>query len=232
VNEAGGDAFLDDFLAFQRRVAFFGYFNSLAQVLLKLTCPGVPDFYQGTELWDFSLVDPDNRRPVDYARRRDVLAEIRGRIERTGPDLAPLAAELLASMPDGRVKAYLIYRALTFRRAHEHLFARGSYLPLEAAGQNREHLCAFARSLGSKALIVAAPRLVARLTGGAERAPVGEEVWADTWLPLPPHLAGRAYRNLYTGEALAASIREGAAGLPLAAVLGRFPVALLECCET
>src|SRR5262249_58151956 len=97
---SGGEPFLDDLLSLQRRVAFFGYFNSLAQVLLKLTCPGVPDLYQGTELWDFSLVDPDNRRPVDYRHRREVLAELRGRLDGAGHDLTQLASELLANLSD------------------------------------------------------------------------------------------------------------------------------------
>src|SRR5262249_43826094 len=111
-----GDPFLTDLARLQGRVAYFGYFNALAQVLLKLTSPGVPDLYQGTELWDFSLVDPDNRRPVDYRRRRAVLGEHQARVERASADLAPLAAELLAAMPDGRVKAYVTYQALRFRR--------------------------------------------------------------------------------------------------------------------
>src|SRR5262249_14526090 len=86
--------------AARRRVAYFGYFNSLPQVLLKLTCPGVPALYQGTELWDFSLVDPDNRRPVDYRHRREVLAELRRRLDGAGHDLTQLASELLANLSD------------------------------------------------------------------------------------------------------------------------------------
>src|SRR5207249_999698 len=98
------DPFVSDLRAFARRVAHFGYFNSLAQLVLKLAAPGVPDFYQGTELWDFSLVDPDNRRPVDYALRRRLLAELKGRVEAAGSDLVPLPGELLGSIADGRVK--------------------------------------------------------------------------------------------------------------------------------
>src|SRR5262249_30913368 len=129
---SSGDPFLDELLAFQRRVAFFGYFNSLAQVLLKLTCPGVPDLYQGTELWDFSLVDPDNRRPIDYRTRREVLAELRHRIAGAGHDLTGLTDELLAGLPDGRIKLFLVHQTLSFRRAYPEVFARGEYLPLEA----------------------------------------------------------------------------------------------------
>ncbi len=222
--------FLTDFLALQRRVAFFGYFNSLGQVLLKLTCPGVPDFYQGTELWDFSLVDPDNRRPVDYGRRQDVLAELRGRIDRDGDDLRPLAAELLAAVHDGRIKLYLTYRALNFRREHPKLFAEGAYLPLEASGIKRDHVCAFARCVGEEAVLVVVPRLLVRLVGGEEQPPLGAAVWGQTRLLLPQQLAGRTYRNLFTGERIAAAVHDGPPELLLGAVLGRFPVALLECC--
>jgi (1->4)-alpha-D-glucan 1-alpha-D-glucosylmutase len=228
--ESGGEPFLDDLLPLQRRVAFFGYFNSLSQLLLKLTCPGVPDLYQGTELWDFSLVDPDNRRPVDYGRRRAVLAELEGRVARAGGDLTPLTDELLAHLPDGRIKTYLIYQALRFRRAHEELFAHGAYLPLEATGARRDHVCAFARVAGdtTAVAIVVVPRLVARLAGWTERPPLGAEVWGQTRLLLPAPLAGRSYENTLTGEVLAPESYQGTPGPSLASVLGRFPVALLR----
>src|SRR5204863_9525849 len=109
-------AFIEDLLGLQRKVAFHGYFNALAQVLLKCTCPGVPDFYQGTELWDFSLVDPDNRRPVDYGLRRRLLAELKEWVGRLGADLTPLTRELLGNVADGRIKLYLTWRALAHRR--------------------------------------------------------------------------------------------------------------------
>ncbi|HEY7423828.1 MAG TPA: malto-oligosyltrehalose synthase, partial [Gemmataceae bacterium] len=228
--DSADDPFLTDLLTFQRKVAFFGYFNSLAQVLLKLTCPGVPDFYQGSELWELSLVDPDNRRPVDYRRRRELLNDLQERIDAADGDLRPLAAELLANLPDGRIKLYLIYRALHFRRVHEQLFAHGAYVPLEAAGSKRDHVCAFVRSMDDKAVLVAVPRLVVHLAGGVEQPPMGAEVWETTRLLLPPALAGRRWRNLFTGEMLAAEDQDGASGLPLAAALGTFPLALLEGC--
>jgi (1->4)-alpha-D-glucan 1-alpha-D-glucosylmutase len=197
-------------------------------VLLKLTCPGVPDLYQGTELWDFSLVDPDNRRPVDYRRRRDLLANLRRRVDQAAPDLTALARELVRTISDGTIKLYLIHRTLTCRRSREGLFVRGSYLPLKTAGTRREHVCAFARSLDGQAVVVVVPRLVARLTEGALRPPLGPAVWQDTHLRLPQRLAGRTFRNLYTGEVLRADEGKGVPGLPLGKVLGQFPVALLE----
>jgi (1->4)-alpha-D-glucan 1-alpha-D-glucosylmutase len=223
--DSADDPFLADLLTLQRPVAFFGYFNSMAQVLLKLTCPGVPDLYQGTELWDFSLVDPDNRRPVDYRRRREALADLQSRIGQERDDRTALADELLANVADGRIKAYLIYQTLRFRRAHEGLFTQADYVPLEAVGARRDHVCAFARTTADKALLVIVPRLVVRLVGRVEQPPLGHAVWGKSRLLLPSSLAGRSYHNIFTGEVLAADTREG--GPSLGTVLGRFPVALL-----
>jgi (1->4)-alpha-D-glucan 1-alpha-D-glucosylmutase len=209
-------------------VAFFGYFNSLAQLLLKLTSPGVPDLYQGGELWDFSLVDPDNCRPVDFDRGRDVLAQLQERITQGSEGLAPLVNELGGNIEDGRIKAYLIYQTLSFRRARPDVFAEGSYLPLEAVGARRDHVCAFARTAGDESILVIVPRLVVRLTDGAERPPLGSEVWGKTRLLLPPHLAGRSYRNLFTGEELTSDDYQDTPDPLLATILGLFPVALLQ----
>jgi (1->4)-alpha-D-glucan 1-alpha-D-glucosylmutase len=224
------EPFLQDLLAFQRKLAFFGYFNSLAQVLLKLSCPGVPDFYQGSEMWNLSLVDPDNRGPVDYRHRREMLIDLQRRIDALGSDLRPLAIELLAIVPDGRIKLYLIYQALHFRRAHERLFADGAYLPLDASGPKRDHACAFVRSLEEEAVLVVVPRLVVRLANAIEQAPMGAEVWQTTRLLLPTGLSNCSFRNIFTGEVLTADNHNGTSGLRLSAVLGAFPVALLECC--
>jgi (1->4)-alpha-D-glucan 1-alpha-D-glucosylmutase len=229
--DSADDPFLKDLLAVQRAVAFFGYFNSLAQVLLKLTSPGVPDFYQGSELWDLSLVDPDNRRPVNYRRRGELLSDLERRLGEAGEDLRSLAAELLANRTEGHAKLYLIYRVLHFRRDHEELFTHGTYLPLEATGPKRDHVCAFARSIAGENIVVAIPRLVVRLVGGTEQLPMGQEVWGTTRLLLPLPLAARSYRNLFTGEVLADDSQDGVSGLLLASVLGAFPVALLRCCE-
>jgi (1->4)-alpha-D-glucan 1-alpha-D-glucosylmutase len=224
--DEGNDQFLNDLGILQKRVAFFGRFNSLSQVLLKLTSPGVPDLYQGTELWDFSLVDPDNRRPIDYQRRREVLADLQQRITQCGDDLASLASEMVDDATDGRIKAYVIYQTLCFRRAHEELFGRGDYLPIEATGPSRDHVCAFARSCGDEVALVVVPRLVVRLTGGVERPPLGPEVWGSTGLLLPPHLTGRSFRNVFTGELLAPNGKASPHILPVGQALARFPVAL------
>lgn len=211
-------AFLAAFLPLQRRVAFFGHLNSLSQTLLKLTCPGVPDTYRGTELWDFSLVDPDNRRPVDYARCQAALQELKRCLEAPGCDRAAVAEELLTNAADGRVKMFVVHTTLNFRREHGAMFSQGEYIPLYAAGDKAEHLIAFARRMGGDEIIVLAPRLYVRLTNGEERPPLGEDVWGSTRLTLSQ---GR-YHDLFTGQNY--EVQEQ---LQIAGVLNRFPVALL-----
>ncbi len=232
----GDKAFRKAFEPFARRVAYFGQFNSLSQALLKLTSPGVPDIYQGTEMWDLSLVDPDNRRPVDYERRATLLREMAERLQpgsqssqgnghaaQDGPELA-VAQETVENWTDGRVKLYLTLQTLRFRAAHEILFRDGAYQPLAANGAKADFACAFARTQGSEQAIVVAPRLVFGLTEGAETPPVGDVVWGDTRLPLPDAQPGRRYRNIFTGEILTVA-KDGS--LRLADILARFPVALL-----
>jgi (1->4)-alpha-D-glucan 1-alpha-D-glucosylmutase len=207
--------------------------NSLAQTLLKLTVPGIPDLYQGTELWDLSLVDPDNRRPVDFARRRALLEAMQGQIAAAaaGGDAIALCAELLGAWPDGRVKLYLTHRALTLRRERPRLFAAGAYRPLHGGGRHAEHLVALARTDGDAAVVAAAPRLTTRLGGLTGRFPLGEPAWEGTWLGLPDDLTG-TYRDRLTGVTLASERRDGRAVLPAPALLAHFPVALLERVES
>jgi (1->4)-alpha-D-glucan 1-alpha-D-glucosylmutase len=212
-------AFLDDFTAFQARVAHYGALNSLAQTLIKITAPGVPDFYQGTELWDLSLVDPDNRRPVDFTLRRRLLGDLERALAATG-DRPGFAFGLFKEKDDGRVKLYLIREALVFRRARSSLFAVGDYRPLEARGPFAEHLCAFARVGEGGVALTVVPRLLARR--GAETPPLGPEYWADTTLVVPADLGAR-FVNALTGERL--ETRGGA--LTLGDVFAHFPVALL-----
>jgi (1->4)-alpha-D-glucan 1-alpha-D-glucosylmutase len=226
VPENGGNPFLADFRSFQGRIAAAGMYNSLAQTLVKLVAPGVPDTYQGTEEWDLSLVDPDNRRPVDYARLRADLGAIRRRLAASDADLTGLARSLLAAKEDGRIKLYVIHRALDQRRQHARLFQEGAYVPLEAHGPRREHVVAFGRRLEAETVVAVVPRFLARLH--LPGPPVGSSVWAGTWLALPEEWASRAYRNVLTGEAVQVVTREGRPGLTLEAALATFPVALLE----
>jgi len=222
-------AFVDDFRALQQKTAFFGRFNSLSQLLLKMTCPGVPDFYQGTELWDFNLVDPDNRRPVDYSLRQSMFKVLKDRFSQSSPDLRDLPGYLLREPETGMVKMYLIWRTLNCRTAHRELFDQGSYIPLQANGTKKNHICAFARKLGSKEIIVIAPCLVVGLADGVERPPMGD-IWEDTLLALPDADAKGQYKNVLTRQVLPVTSGGGGAnkGLRLADALELFPVALLE----
>ena len=137
--------------------------NSLAQVALKMASPGVPDFYQGTELWDFSLVDPDNRRPVDFALRREYLAEVEGVLALTADDRTRRIATLLEQWRDGRIKMLLMIAGLHLRRERPDLFLSGEYVPLSAEITVNADVVAFARTYGDNAVIVVVPRLVAPL---------------------------------------------------------------------
>jgi (1->4)-alpha-D-glucan 1-alpha-D-glucosylmutase len=227
LGESGDNLFPEKLLPVARRVAWYGQFNALAQVLLKLTSPGVPDIYQGNELWDFSLVDPDNRRPIDFEHRHMLLTDLKQQIEQAEGDLVPLAQDLMNTSRDGRIKLYLTERLLNFRRAHANLFAYGSYVPLEAHGIKREHVCAFTRVLEREAILVVGPRLVVGLTDRIEQPPIGAHVWRGTWLALPREQTSWRYRNLLTGEALSSGWRDATPGLPMAAVCCHFPVAIL-----
>src|SRR5206468_5167164 len=133
--------FMQAFLPFQARIAELGIYNSLAQLLIKMTAPGVPDFYQGTELWDLNLVDPDNRRPVDYRQRRGLLSALKS----CATPEAHCAAELLEHRTDGRMKMFVTMRGLAARAKWRELYERGEYVPLQTSGSRRECLFAFAR---------------------------------------------------------------------------------------
>lgn len=219
--------FIHDMAALQKRVAHFGYLNSLSQIALKLTCPGVPDLYQGCELWDFSLVDPDNRRPVDFGLRRRLLGELRKQIDASGDDLKPLVRDLLASITDGRIKLFLIHRLLTLRRERPALLESGDYQPLAVQEADPEAIVAFARRAEGRELIVAVPCRVVRLLRGWEGLPVGE-VWASGRLMLSAGAFGSTYRNWFTGEVLTAAGTDENPEMPLGAVFQSFPVAVLE----
>lgn len=220
-----GNEFLKIFRPFQGLIAHCGAFTSLSQTLLKIASPGVPDFYQGTELWDFALVDPDNRRPVDYRSRSEALTALKEREAEIGP--RELIRELLAAWEDGAIKLYIISRALGFRRENRELFEKGDYLPLEASGNKGRHVCAFARRMGGKSVIAVVPRFIATLVPEPGIPPCGNEVWGDAFLAMPER-SGTKYRNVMTGEVLTTCERAGSMALPLAEVFAGAPVAFLE----
>jgi (1->4)-alpha-D-glucan 1-alpha-D-glucosylmutase len=214
-------AFREDFREFARRVARFGIYNSLAQLAIKIAGPGVPDFYQGTELWDFSLVDPDNRRPVDYRKRRELLDTI----DVPTDERASLASELLQHAEDDRMKLFATTTLLRARRAAHDVFRSGRYEPLAVEGSARQHLFAFGRVLGQRHVLVCVPRLVATLVRDGN-PPIGD-VWSDTRISVPEE-APRCYRQIFTGACAAVFEQDGRKWLRAADVLAHFPIAFLE----
>ena len=216
------NAFLTDFVSFRERIAMAGMLNSLSQTVVKAGSPGVPDFYQGTELWDDNLVDPDNRRPVDFAIRRAMLEEIVREAQR---NRLALIEQLLASPCDGRIKMYVIRCALQFRRENFELFATGRYVPLEPSGERARHVIAFARCSGRTSVIIVAGRFFMDLGISANSLPVNT-VWSNTTLTLSRDLTSR-YVDIFTGRAVAAQLHEGEQWLRMDEVFARMPVALL-----
>jgi (1->4)-alpha-D-glucan 1-alpha-D-glucosylmutase len=204
-------------------VAAVGVINSLAQTTLKLTVPGVPDIYQGCELWDLSLVDPDNRRAVDFGHRARMLAALRRRWDEGGDPAGAIA--LLNDWPSGAVKVFVTWRLLQLRRRAPATFLHGAYKPVDADGPMAGNVCAFLRTDGDSAVLVVVPRLIAPWTHPPSAWPIGASPWQDTWLTVPPPVPTPGLRNIFTGEALP----DGDAGataprFELSALLAAFPV--------
>jgi (1->4)-alpha-D-glucan 1-alpha-D-glucosylmutase len=226
LDERQSSEFLADLRSFAAELTPLGFLNSLAQVVLKVAAPGVPDFYQGSELWDFSLVDPDNRRPVDYAVRRRLLGELQARLTRDQAR-AELLAELLANPTDGRIKLLVTHLALQARRQHAQLFAAGDYTPVEAAGSRADQVFSFTRQADGVWLLAAVPRLLTRLVQAPPQLPLGDAVWGDTTLSLTNAPQGLTWRNVFTDRRHAPAQTEQGCSLPAAELFAEFPVALL-----
>ena len=225
LDRRNGNLFLADFVGFHRQVVRFGLLNALTQTLCKLTAPGVPDIYQGDELWDFSLVDPDNRRPVDYAKRSQLLQQLQQECGRAPQ--AEWVRSLVAHLSDGRCKLYLIWKVLQFRRAHEALFRDGEYLPLRVTGDHAAKICAFARRHHERLAVVVAPRLYRRLLGERADPLFGSGTWGNTRIELPRgYDAESALADVLSGGSVSVQLGSPAA-LAVGNALSRFPVALL-----
>lgn len=223
--------FLAAFLPFQQRVARLGAIHSLAQVVLKVASPGVPDVYRGSELWDLSLVDPDNRRPVDFTLRRRLLDELEPWLDlaarRPAAARAAFLDDLLRGWHDGRVKLFVTACALRWRRRLAALFVEGGYVPLEPAGAAAPHVVAFARRRGDATLLAIVPRLAAKLCDPGRAFPVGTAAWGEATLRVPDDGWPRSFENVLTGEHVAAVEQSGALELRVADAFATFPVALL-----
>jgi (1->4)-alpha-D-glucan 1-alpha-D-glucosylmutase len=213
-------SFVQQLEAMLPAVQFHGAMNSLAQTALKMAAPGMPDFYQGTELWDFSLVDPDNRRPVDFARRQQMLSELEQRAN--GASWPELCSEVLRDWTTGAVKMWTVLRGLRFRRENPELFQHGGYTPLFGLVERQEHMCAFSRTHERQMCIVAVPRFSYTLMKGSATPPVGD-AWGAAELGLPPR-APAEFTNILTGERIRVTTARTLLGRELFA---HFPIALL-----
>jgi (1->4)-alpha-D-glucan 1-alpha-D-glucosylmutase len=217
-----GNVFLEDLRQFQGPIAKAGMYNSIAQLVLKIASPGVPDFYQGNDLWAFDLVDPDNRRSVNYDVRRQMLKNLQ---EQAARDKAALVDRLRENPCDGAIKLYLTSEALRFRRDHRDLFAQGSYTALTTDGNRARNVVAFSRAIANQTLIVVTGRFFLKLCNSHSK-PIGD-VWGSTTVALPKKTAHTGFRDIFTGESITAEEREGGLFLPVNKVFSRCPVALL-----
>jgi (1->4)-alpha-D-glucan 1-alpha-D-glucosylmutase len=190
--------FLADLQAFATRIALPGMINSLAQAVLKLTIPGIPDIYQGCEFWDLNLVDPDNRRPVDFKRRSAAL----DMMPRLPASTRGAVTAMLENWHDGNIKLYATAELLAERHRRPLLFSDGVYTALNVTGERTDNLLAFTRTKDEAAVAVAVPRLVVSLGAGEGRMPIGD-AWTDSAVVCPPTLAGRRWTNVFTGEVVA-----------------------------
>jgi (1->4)-alpha-D-glucan 1-alpha-D-glucosylmutase len=209
--------FFASFLPFLRRIAPLGMINSLAQLVLKMASPGVPDTFQGSELWNFDLVDPDNRRPVDFERRRQMLESLQPLIDRveSGQTIDRDIVDLVRDWHDGRIKLFLTACALRYRRTHASLLQSGEYLPIAGEGEAADHVMGFARRDAGSMLVAVVPRLTARAG------------WTDTYIRLHESCTSDRYRHLFTGEVMTADTHDGGRRLHAAEVFRTSPVALL-----
>jgi len=219
--------FLKDFEILQKKVSYFGMFNSLSQTLLKIASPGVPDFYQGTEIWDFSLVDPDNRRPIDFHIRKEMLQALKKKMAINGLDLSGFARELVQNWSDGSIKLYVTFKSLNYRKQNHQLFMNGAYIPLVSDGDRKDHVCAFARKGEAKTVLVIVPRFLTRLIQ-MDEMPFSKKTWGDSWLVIPPEISAVRFNNIFTGEGIGLATWDGKAVIALDQVFANFPVAMLE----
>ncbi|MDQ6916763.1 MAG: malto-oligosyltrehalose synthase, partial [Pseudomonadota bacterium] len=226
LDDAPTNAFLADLRSAVGAFAWFGALNSMAMSLLHFTAPGVPDIYQGNEIIDLSLVDPDNRRPVDYALRAAMLAELDALASGTAASLAPRIGSLLATPHDGRLKLWVTSRALALRRAHPQLFARGDYVPIAIAGERSRNAVAYARRLAGSGVVVVAGRLFASLGIEQGVAPVGEDAWGNAALDLDFLPRETPLHDVLSGAVH--HVGADAGSLTLSRLFAAIPVALLH----
>jgi (1->4)-alpha-D-glucan 1-alpha-D-glucosylmutase len=213
-------SFLRDFVPFQRSIAYSGMVNGLTQTLIKIISPGVPDFYQGSDLWDLRLVDPDNRQPVDFAKRVSMLAALKRQSEAN----TSVAAELARHWEDGRIKLYAIWKALNFRRRRPELFSKGDFVELKSSGPGAEYILAMLRHYKREWVLLVARRWLARATQGQTGDP--DIRWREAAIQLPDS-APWLWENIFTSEKITIA-DEHAKSLRVEQLLNHFPIAVLS----
>jgi (1->4)-alpha-D-glucan 1-alpha-D-glucosylmutase len=231
---AAGARLLSAFLPFQRRIARLGAVKSLSQVVIKAGSPGVPDFYQGTEMWDLSLVDPDNRRAVDFERRCAALKDVDTLLAAAPAQRQVEIARWLEHWGDGRIKLLVTAAALRLRRDLPQVFLGGAYTPLTTEVTVPAAAVAFARHApgDSDAVLFIAPRLCSRLAVGDRQAPLGGECWKTSRVMLPPELRERTFRDVITGAEIRPTTAGESAWIFLGEAFQALPVAILQSART
>jgi len=217
LNHAQNNRFFKDFISFQKKIAYYGIFNSLSQTLIKITSPGVPDFYQGREMWDLFLVDPDNRRLVNFEKRKKALSKI---IDSSNSNFKSSLSYYYKNITDGKIKLFLIYKALKVRKAFMELFNEGDYLPLDVSGDYNKNIIAFAREFNGNYCISIVPRFLTKLIKENE-FPFGTKIWKDTFLTLPFNEGNLI--DAFTEE----HVNPDENKIPIGRILKNFPVSLL-----
>ena len=214
--------FVETLMAFLPTVQLFGAVNSLSQLVLKIASPGVPDFYQGTDMWDLSLVDPDNRRPVDYAKRAEALRSMHHLYGREGG--ASVCADVLQNLSDGRIKLWTMHRALITRREMHPVFRRGEYVPLNIETEKQQNAIALLRQSPDRtqSVLVVVPRFACSLVHGKYYLPLWD-AWGKAAITLPDQTQ-RKFTNIFTGKAIQT---DEAGQLKLRDIFANFPVAML-----
>jgi (1->4)-alpha-D-glucan 1-alpha-D-glucosylmutase len=214
--------FLSSIEAFSRGISCAGLWNSLSQTVLKFICPGVPDVYQGCDLWNFALVDPDNRRPVDYGHRERLLSDL----PLNGESRAAWLTDAIQTLADGRLKLYVTARLARFRRSSPDFFLQARYVPLRSGGPKQDNVVGFVRLHEDRAVIAATGRFFVEL-GCRTKTPTGDGVWQDTRLLLGEDLPAGTYRDLFSGGLVSSSLDGGHATLSVGEVFASLPIAVL-----
>jgi len=227
LNPAPENLFLNEMESFQKFISHCGVYNSLSQHVLKLFSPGIPDIYQGNETFVFNLTDPDNRRPVDFPKRISLFKQIKTRINELN-DNVRWVQELLESSEDSRIKLYVTWKSLNYRRDNEMLFKAGTYTPVQAIGKKKSHVCSFIWQRQAKKCLIVAPVLLAELTQKDRIKPLGIEAWGDTRIILPKEQPGHTYRDIFTEQSITTSQQADKVSLSVAEILNNFPVSVLN----